>query len=272
MSEPNQSNPIERLPAVWRRQLLDARIATISGGVCNELYRIDAKDGAYALRINNPRPERLGLDPEREARILDAIAKQPWAPDVLYHDDQVMLTRWVTGEAPVDGEMTRLNWLSNALQTVHLETGPLPTVDIPAQLHAFATRCGEQADATQRHIDALLANHHPSAHRVLCHHDWHPGNLIIGPSGWTLLDWEFAGLGDPVLDIGAAINGFRLPPKAVESLSQSSGYDVEQLEQGAGIMKALEIVWYAANPELKDDASAVLAHWLQGPPAVTPTS
>jgi thiamine kinase len=40
--------------------------------------------------------------------------------------------------------------------------------------------------------------------RVLCHHDVHGGNMVIDPARrlW-LVDWEYAGLGDPVFDLAS---------------------------------------------------------------------
>lgn len=266
MADPTDNNPLTLLPDPWQDRLANARIRPIGGGVCNTVYRVDADGASYALRVNNPQPERLGLDPDREARVLEAIAEQPWAPKVDYQDPRVLLTRWMEGETPVGGAMTRLSWLVHALTQVHSQSGNLPRIDIPVQLRRLADRCGKQADATHRHLDHLLRSYSPPSMLTLCHHDWHPGNLIVTRSGWTLLDWEFAGLGDPCLDVGSAINGFSLPTSAVALLSQLTGYGVNELERAAVIMKALEIIWYAANPELKADASAALANWLSGPP------
>ncbi|WP_148861218.1 phosphotransferase [Marinobacter fonticola] len=269
MSPPNVDHKIvlSLLPPSWRTRLETAHIEVVPGGICNELYRLDAAEGAFALRINNPYPQRLGLDPGREGRVLDAIVAQPWAPDALYRDDRILLTRWIEGDPPAGGELTRLSWLAHALNSVHAQTGDLPTVDIPTQLYRLADRLGAQAGPARRQIEHLLADYRPARHRVLCHHDWHPGNVVIGASGWTLLDWEFAGLGDPCLDIGAAINGFSLTRPALEPLSQRTCFGVEELQHASAIMEALEIVWYAANPELKPGAEEALSQWMKRPMA-----
>ena len=43
----------------------------------------------------------------------------------------------------------------------------------------------------------------PPAEPVLCHHDFRTGNYLLdGPALTAILDWEFAGWGDPHEDIG----------------------------------------------------------------------
>lgn len=43
----------------------------------------------------------------------------------------------------------------------------------------------------------------PSGGLVLCHNDFRSGNYLVDESGFTaLLDWEFAGWGDPMADVG----------------------------------------------------------------------
>lgn len=51
-----------------------------------------------------------------------------------------------------------------------------------------------------RHLERHAA---PSTDIVLCHNDFRTGNLMINESGVTgVLDWEFAGWGDPHEDLG----------------------------------------------------------------------
>jgi thiamine kinase-like enzyme len=39
---------------------------------------------------------------------------------------------------------------------------------------------------------------------VLCHHDVHGGNIVIDPAlRLWLVDWEYAGLGDPAFDLAS---------------------------------------------------------------------
>ncbi|WP_203143196.1 phosphotransferase [Marinobacter mangrovi] len=251
------------LPEDWQRRLRHAHAARVNAGLCNEVYRLTADEGVFALRLNHPHPDALGIDTARERQVLNTIAGQPWAPIVHHHDAHSMLSEWMHGEAPLGGASTRLHWLAHALESVHTITTPLPVIDIPEQMTRLAQRCGPEASAAQRRVDALLTHYQPPNCRVLCHHDWHPGNLLIGRGGWTLLDWEFAGAGDPRLDVGGAINGFALNSDQITTLSRMTGFGVSELKRASAIMTALERLWFAANPTLTDDAQLRLRQWIE---------
>ncbi|WP_111493253.1 phosphotransferase [Marinobacter bohaiensis] len=259
-----QERPLEALPADWQAALAGARVRHLPAGLCNHVYRVDSGPQSLALRLNNPAPDALGIDPAREGAILDGIADQPWAPRVRYRDRHCLLTDWVQGSPPAGGSGARLHWLAHALNSVHTCPGDWPALDIPDQLRRLISRCGMPESRTRARIEPLLADLPATDRRVLCHNDWHPGNLVIGPGGWTLLDWEFAGLGDPRLDIGGAINGFALDARQITSLSRLTGFPVKELTQASTIMKVMEIVWYAANPDLAPERAGDLADWLDG--------
>ncbi|MDG5500035.1 phosphotransferase [Marinobacter sp. BGYM27] len=265
MYETALERALEELPGHWQRHLREAEICPVEGGLCNTLFQVRHPSGDVALRVNHPDPEPLGVDHQREHAMLDLIADNPWAPHLRYASNNLMVTDWVGGDAPVGGELTRLHWLAHALTSVHAcsETTPVPSLqtDIPTLLLRFATRC-PQRQATGSAVEQLLEHYQPPSRRVLCHHDWHPGNLILSSSGWTLLDWEFAGFGDPCLDAGSAINGFALNPRQIERLAQLTGFSVDNLVIAARIMDALEVVWFAANPALTHNSAERLDNWL----------
>jgi aminoglycoside phosphotransferase (APT) family kinase protein len=65
--------------------------------------------------------------------------------------------------------------------------------------------------ALARCAAAVLAQLGPGRANALCHHDVHEQNLVTDPAGrlW-LVDWEYAGMGDPVFDLASCASQLQL--------------------------------------------------------------
>ena len=77
---------------------------------------------------------------------------------------------------------------------------------LEAALPAAAVRPALAACAEE-----VLSRLGPGDAQALCHHDVHAQNLVSGSAGrlW-LVDWEYAGLGDPVFDLASCASQLEL--------------------------------------------------------------
>jgi serine/threonine protein kinase len=51
--------------------------------------------------------------------------------------------------------------------------------------------------------------------RLVCHFDFHPGNVLVGPDGWVVIDWLTVANGPPVADLARTLilgGHFTVPP------------------------------------------------------------
>jgi aminoglycoside phosphotransferase (APT) family kinase protein len=186
----------DRSGATRERRLVAQAYADGSGArvhrVMRRLWDRDAR-AADALRV--PRP--LGYHPGRRILLQEWVDGDPWGAAL-------------GAAGAVDG----CRAAARCLRSLHaLDAGDLPDLGAPAEAAAAADQVlqdlarvgsaevGEAALGLARGI-ARAARNVPSGERALVHGDFHYHQLLIGPGGATLIDWDEAGAGDPRLDVG----------------------------------------------------------------------
>jgi aminoglycoside phosphotransferase (APT) family kinase protein len=88
--------------------------------------------------------------------------------------------------------------------------------DLVARLGDEITRGGLAADVVDRLVQRLLEL--DDGERRLCHFDYHPGNVLISPSGWVVVDWLGAASGPPAADFARTLLllGYQVPVSAAD--------------------------------------------------------
>jgi len=202
----------------------------ISAGEVNETWRVARAGIDYALRLATPAAPDLGLDRHWECRVLEAVAAAGLAPALGCCAPQtgVLVMRWAQGVRFTPEEPRGLAHLERIAHLVRrIQACPLP---MPAPrmspddwiLH-YAERLDAAGEPVRRHplvsaqarnLDARRAAlaRLPPAQAVLCHGDLHRDNLIDGPGGLVLIDWEYAHLADPLWDLAGWSSNNDLAP------------------------------------------------------------
>ncbi|MCH8533036.1 MAG: phosphotransferase family protein [Saccharospirillum sp.] len=219
-------------------------VARLPGGLCNRLYRLTTAEGCFALRSNHPGSEQLGVDRELERRVLAAIAGQAWSPQVLECEAEWLLSRWVEGLPPAQGELTDLTQLLGLMQSVHAIQPEVSVLNMARRLEELVAAGPAWPEPAASGLALLLRQYELPERLCLCHNDWHPGNLLVTTDGWVLLDWEYAALGDPAMDVAAACQGFRLPEAQAAALAEALSVDLPRLNQARAMMEAIALAWY----------------------------
>ncbi|RMF14682.1 MAG: hypothetical protein D6758_11090, partial [Gammaproteobacteria bacterium] len=223
-------------------------------GLTNRTERQIWHGQPVALRTNCPNPGALGIDRARERAVLDHIQSCPWAPRVLHWDEDTLVTAWVEGHAPPSGPQTDLTWLASALDAVHALPPPagLAPLDMRDQIQRLLRSANHLPSTLAEEAQYWLTHYHPPASVCLCHHDWHPGNLIIHKAGWTLLDWEYAAPGDRVLDVASAVLGFGLDVIQQQTLAERTGLPSHQLSEAVALMTCVNALWHQVRQDHQD--------------------
>jgi len=192
---------------------LSGEPVALAGGITNRNYRVTLGDADYVIRQPGNDTELLGIDRESECLATEAAASLGIAPAVVAMLDECLVTRFIDCRPVGTRELVDgVEQIASALRGFHDSSVLLPTrFRVPDLLRDYAAvirdRGGTlpadyaQAEtACQRIGDALG----PAGARP-CHNDLLAGNLVRAEDAdgrMMILDWEYAGMGDPRFDLG----------------------------------------------------------------------
>jgi thiamine kinase-like enzyme len=203
-----------RIPELAGR---DLSLHPLSGGITNRNYLVTARGVVerHVLRIAGNDTNLLGINREVEHAATVAAASVGVGPQVtaFLRPEGYLVTRFIDG-VPIPEAGARhpetLARLAASLRRIH--TGPLvPGLFMPlriAELYgAMAQERGvvipvvyERAREVGRRVERACVTS-PEEMRP-CHNDLLPGNLIDDGTLIRIVDWEYAGMGDPFFDLG----------------------------------------------------------------------
>jgi thiamine kinase len=233
--------------------LADAeQIIELTSGLVNTCWRVVTPTGDYVVRINTPLNDRLGLDRLQESRLLEnltdlAIAPKPVATDAVAG---VSIVEYLPGRSWNDAdvrESKNLQLLGALLSRLHSSPVDAPRIDLAASAQKYAEFLGsEEAGlcATEVRELASLWCADRSRH-ALCHNDLSSGNIVDHANGLRLIDWEYAGLGEPYFDLAVVIQHHQLSAAAIAALFAGYGQspDHERLQGCMAIYDRIAALW-----------------------------
>jgi thiamine kinase-like enzyme len=205
---------MQRVPELAGRHLA---LTALSGGITNRnfLVEVEGDPERYVIRLAGNDTHLLGISREVEQAATVAAAGVGVGPEVtaFIRPEGLLVTRFIVGE-PVNDEAVHqaatIRRVADSIRRFH--DGPaIPGLFIPLRIveayRALAEARGVPipieyglASAVGRRIElALLSN--PIELRP-CHNDLLNGNFIDDGRRIRIVDWEYAGMGDPFFDLG----------------------------------------------------------------------
>lgn len=207
-----------RVLAVPEAQLQAERI---KGGLTNESWCVSVvgqPERAVVVRLSNTNEAQLQLNRHSEAVVLKRVeAAGIGAPVLLCEPDQhVLVTRRVLASVPEASHLQQpafIQAIAGLLRTLHALSLPeklqsqIQQVDLLHFLHGYwhsLEQAGVPITAAEReHATGIARESAQVGSRCLCHNDVHHLNLLGDANRLWLLDWEYAGIGDPLFDLAA---------------------------------------------------------------------
>ena len=205
---------LQRVPETAGRELT---LTALSGGITNRNYLITA-DGMterYVIRLAGNDTHLLGISREVEHAATVAAAGVGIGPEVtaFIRPEGYLVTRFIVGE-PVSLEQVHqpatLRRAADSIRRIH--GGPaIPGLFVPLRIvEAYLAlalergvprpRAWDEAHAVGRRIERAFLDA-PIDLRP-CHNDLLNANFIDDGERIRIVDWEYAGMGDPFFDLG----------------------------------------------------------------------
>ncbi|TAM55465.1 MAG: hypothetical protein EPN50_10665 [Chloroflexota bacterium] len=216
-----------RVPELARGRLT---LSPLSGGITNRNFRLDLRPEAadpagagpspggtasYVLRVAGNDTYLLGISREVEYAASVMAADRGVGPEVVafIRPEGYLLTRFIEGRPIDDGALHQgatLRRIGRTIRRIH--DGPaIPGVFAPYRVgeayRALAEARGVPIPAAYEpahdavHAVELACLRQPSP-LVPCHNDLLAANFIDDGRRIRIVDWEYAGMGDPFFDLG----------------------------------------------------------------------
>ncbi|HXQ64601.1 MAG TPA: phosphotransferase [Steroidobacteraceae bacterium] len=234
------------------------RIEALAGGLDNLSWRVTSAVGDWVVRCAGSRDQRYAINRVAERQAQAAAAALGFAPAIVHAEPErgILVSEHLAGRvwtrdearaepgiralgarlgalhaAPPPRDVRRINVhdvLAHYLELRGVPPGPVSRDDIGARLRWSL--------ATYRH-----------APPALCHNDLHHQNLI-GEAPLRFVDWEYAGVGDPVFELAAVIgyHDYDADQRELLLAAHGGGFKAAHVTRMCLVFDCLHALWLDA--------------------------
>jgi thiamine kinase-like enzyme len=201
----------------------------LTSGITNVNVKVELDGDAFVVRLPGSDTDLLGIDREAELEAARVAADAGAGPDVIDFVDGCLVTRFVGGTPIPMEDLRREDVLAAVVRSVRAihEAPPItstfPVFRVVERYRALAASRGvpipaayEDAAARAARIEAALTRHRVSP--ATCHNDLLNANFLMDGDHVWIVDYEYAGVGDPFFDLGNLSINNELSPEAQEML------------------------------------------------------
>ncbi len=190
----------------------ESRWEVLGGGITNHNLKVIRADGVYVLRIAGKDTGLLGIDRSVEHAATLAAAAVGVGPEVVafVEPEGWLVTRFIEGPTPSPELMRERETLARvawALLAVH-GGAPIPgrfdSFEVVATYRDIAVARGASlpdAYGWAHGLAVQIAAVRAGAETRPCHNDLLNANFIDDGEALRIVDWEYAGMGDPFFDL-----------------------------------------------------------------------
>ena len=183
------------------------KVQTVTGGLTNRCWRLESSEGlAYVWRPTSNVCNAFAISRHNEYQVLNAIASLNLGPKPVFVHEQGLLVEWVPGETLTKSgiDIEELLPIAATIHEYSATSIPLVPFSYLSRIDHYWLELGGKYVGTEFEMLYRKWRSEPSVDQIpaaLCHFDLGCYNLVRGRDGVKVIDWEYAGLADPRLDL-----------------------------------------------------------------------
>lgn len=239
--------------ACWQSRPVE--IEPLAGGITNQNFRVRDGSERYVVRLCADGTQ-LGIDRRSEAACHQAAAAAGVAPELVHHEPDLLVTRFVDGETLTAVRLQDhdvLRRVARSLRQLHGDrsgiVGEMVTFSGFGASRTYADTARRLGAELPSDINAILNDitklerSLSACEPALCHNDLLPANLIDDGAQTWIVDWELAGVGHPLFDLGGLASNAGLDATAeTELLAAYFDRVTPQARRELAIFKAVSLL------------------------------
>jgi len=204
-------------------------LTRITAGITNANVKVEVDGEAFVVRLPGLDTELLGIDRDAELEATRAAATAGVGPEVVDFIDGCLVTRFLEGRPIPEQHLQREDVLAivvRSIRAIHAAP-PIPSTfpvfriveryrELAAERGVAIPEAYGVASERARRIEVALAVDPTPA--TTCHNDLLNANFLRDGDHVWIVDYEYAGVGDPFFDLGNLSINNALSDEAQERL------------------------------------------------------
>jgi len=183
----------------------------LAGGLTNRCWKITCNVGIpYVWRPISAQLFQFGISRVREYQLLDSLAKYHFSPVPIHLNNQGLLVEWLeeSEETIPFSDRELINTLCN-IHSVNTHNKPISLFSFTAKVDSYWHRLHPRLKT--KPCEAIYSQYRelpyiPPVDATLCHFDFGDYNMVRTDQGIKVIDWEYAGVGDPRMDLAMTLD------------------------------------------------------------------